>query len=312
MKSKRLNINIFDYGTVLFLVFLVLLFSMTTEYFFTFGNITNILRQISIVGISTVAMTMVIITGGIDLSVGSMLALSSILLAKMLTSGVSMYIAIPITLVVGILMGLINGFLINKIKISPLISTLGTMTIYRGITYIITGGLPVYGFPKVFSFIGQGYIGKIPVPIFILTGVYIVGFVVLYLTKFGTYVYGIGGSEKASILSGIKVNLVRYKVYAISGFLSALAGVISLSRINSGVPNSGTGFELDVVTAVVLGGVSVSGGSGKLLGVIIGCLIIGILSNGMILLNIGEYYQMVVKGLVLLVAVGIDNFSKEI
>ncbi|MDU2148105.1 MAG: ribose ABC transporter permease [Paeniclostridium sordellii] len=311
MKSKRLNINIFDYGTVLFLVFLVLLFSMTTEYFFTFGNITNILRQISIVGISTVAMTMVIITGGIDLSVGSMLALSSILLAKMLTSGVSMYIAIPITLVVGILMGLINGFLINKIKISPLISTLGTMTIYRGITYIITGGLPVYGFPKGFSFIGQGYIGKIPVPIFILTGVYIVGFVILYLTKFGTYVYGIGGSEKASILSGIKVNLVRYKVYAISGFLSALAGVISLSRINSGVPNSGTGFELDVVTAVVLGGVSVSGGYGKLSGVIIGCLIIGILSNGMILLNIGEYYQMVVKGLVLLVAVGIDNFSKE-
>ncbi|CEQ20283.1 ABC transporter permease [Paraclostridium sordellii] len=311
MKSKRLNINIFDYGTVLFLVFLVLLFSMTTEYFFTFGNITNILRQISIVGISTVAMTMVIITGGIDLSVGSMLALSSILLAKMLTSGVSMYIAIPITLVVGILMGLINGFLINKIKISPLISTLGTMTIYRGITYIITGGLPVYGFPKGFSFIGQGYIGKIPVPIFILAGVYIVGFVILYLTKFGIYVYGIGGSEKASILSGIKVNLVRYKVYAISGFLSALAGVISLSRINSGVPNSGTGFELDVVTAVVLGGVSVSGGSGKLSGVIIGCLIIGILSNGMILLNIGEYYQMVVKGLVLLVAVGIDNFSKE-
>ncbi len=310
MKSKKLNINIFEYGIVLFLVFLIGLFSMTTQYFFTFENITNVLRQISIVGISTVAMTMVIITGGIDLSVGSMLALSSILLAKMLTSGVSMYIAIPITLGVGIIMGLINGFLINEIKISPLISTLGTMTIYRGITYIITGGLPVYGFPKEFSFIGQGYIGKIPVPIFILIGVYILGFIILYLTKFGTYVYGTGGSEKASILSGVKVNLVKYKVYAISGFLSALAGVVSLSRINSGVPNAGTGFELDVVTAVVLGGVSVNGGSGKLSGVIIGCLIIGILSNGMILLNIGEYYQMVVKGVVLLVAVGIDNFSK--
>ena len=310
MKSKKLNINIFEYGIVLFLVFLIGLFSMTTQYFFTFENITNVLRQISIVGISTVAMTMVIITGGIDLSVGSMLALSSVILAKMLTSGVNMYIAIPITLGVGIIMGLINGFLINKIKISPLISTLGTMTIYRGITYIITGGLPVYGFPKEFSFIGQGYIGKIPVPIFILIGVYILGFIVLYLTKFGTYVYGTGGSEKASILSGVKVNLVKYKVYAISGFLAALAGVVSLSRINSGVPNAGTGFELDVVTAVVLGGVSVNGGSGKLSGVIIGCLIIGILSNGMILLNIGEYYQMVVKGLVLLVAVGIDNFSK--
>lgn len=310
MKSKKLNINIFDYGIVLFLVFLIILFSITTQYFFTFENITNVLRQISIVGISTVAMTMVIITGGIDLSVGSMLALSSVVLAKMLTLGVSMYIAIPITLGIGIVMGLINGFLINKVKISPLISTLGTMTIYRGITYIITGGLPVYGFPKAFSFIGQGYIGKIPVPIFILIGVYIVGFIVLYLTKFGTYVYGTGGSEKASILSGVKVNLVKYKVYAISGLLAALAGVVSLSRINSGVPNAGTGFELDVVTAVVLGGISVNGGCGKLSGVIIGCLIIGILSNGMILLNIGEYYQMVVKGLVLLVAVGIDNFSK--
>lgn len=310
MKSKKININVFDYGIVIFLIFLIGLFSLTTQYFFTFENITNILRQISIVGISTVAMTMVIITGGIDLSVGSMLALSSIALAKMLTSGISMYIAIPITLIIGIIMGVINGFLINKINISPLISTLGTMTIYRGITYIITGGLPVYGFEKSFSFIGQGYIGKIPVPIFILVGVYIIGFIVLYMTKFGTYVYGIGGSEKASILSGIKVDLVKYKVYAISGFLAALAGVVSLSRINSGVPNTGNGFELDVVTAVVLGGISVNGGSGKLSGVIIGCLIIGILSNGMILLNIGEYYQMVVKGLVLLVAVGIDNFSK--
>lgn len=311
MKNKKINNKVFDYGIVAFLICLVVIFSVTSKYFFTFTNITNILRQISIVGISTVAMTMVIITGGIDLSVGAMLALSSIMLAKMLTSGVNMYLAIPITLVLGIIMGLFNGLLINKTKISPLISTLGTMTIFRGITYIITSGLPVYGFPKEFSFIGQGYIGKIPVPVFILVGVYIVGFIILYMTKFGVYVYGIGGSEKASLLSGIKVNLVKYKVYALSGFLAALAGVVSLSRINSGVPNTGTGFELDVVTAVVLGGVSVNGGVGKLSGVIMGCLIIGILSNGMILLNIGEYYQMVVKGVVLLVAVGIDNYTKN-
>lgn len=311
MKNKKLKINIFEYGIVLFLLCLIVIFSMSSKYFFTFENITNVLRQISIVGISTVAMTMVILTGGIDLSVGSMLALSSVMLAKMLSTGVNMYLAIGVTLVGGIVMGLINGFLINKVKISPLISTLGTMTIFRGIAYIVTGGLPVYGFPKGFSFIGQGYIGSIPVPIFILAGVYIVGFIVLYCTKFGVHVYGIGGSEKASLLSGVKVNLVKYKVYAISGFLAALAGVVSLSRINSGLPNTGSSFELDVVTAVVLGGISVNGGSGKLSGVIIGCLIIGILSNGMILLNIGEYYQMVVKGLVLLVAVGIDNYSKK-
>lgn len=311
MKNKKINNKVFDYGIVMFLICLIVIFSLSNKYFFTFNNITNILRQISIVGISTVAMTMVILTGGIDLSVGSMLALSAIMLAKMMTSGINMFIAIPITLVLGVVMGCFNGFLINKIKISPLISTLGTMTIYRGITYIVTSGLPVYGFPKGFSFIGQGYIGKIPVPVFILVGVYIVGFIILYMTKFGVHVYGIGGSEKASLLSGIKVNKVKYKVYALSGFLAALAGVVSLSRINSGVPNMGNGFELDVVTAVVLGGVSVNGGVGKLSGVIIGCLIIGILSNGMILLNIGEYYQMVVKGVVLLVAVGIDNYTKK-
>lgn len=311
MKSKKLKINIFEYGILLFLLCLIAIFSMSSEYFFTFENLTNIVRQISIVGISTVAMTMVILTGGIDLSVGAILALSSVTLAKMLSGGVNMYLAIGVTLVGGIAMGLINGFLINKIKISPLISTLGTMTIFRGIAYIVTGGLPVYGFPKEFSFIGQGYIGSIPVPIFILAGVYIIGFVILYCTKFGVHVYGIGGSEKASLLSGVKVNLVKYKVYAISGLLASLAGVVSLSRINSGLPNTGSSFELDVVTAVVLGGISVNGGSGKLSGVIIGCLIIGILSNGMILLNIGEYYQMVVKGLVLLIAVGIDNYSKK-
>lgn len=311
MKNKKINDKVFDYGIVAFLICLVAIFSVTSEHFFTFTNITNILRQISIVGISTVAMTMVIITGGIDLSVGAILALSSIMLAKMLTSGINMYLAIPITLVLGIIMGLFNGFLINKAKISPLISTLGTMTIFRGITYIITSGLPIYGFPKEFSFIGQGYIGKLPVPVFILIGVYILGFIILYMTKFGVYVYGIGGSEKASLLSGVKVNLIKYKVYAISGFLAALAGVVSLSRINSGVPNTGTGFELDVVTAVVLGGVSVNGGVGKLSGVIMGCLIIGVLSNGMILLNIGEYYQMIVKGAVLLIAVGIDNYTKK-
>lgn len=308
IKQKK---NLFEYGILLFLLVLIVVFSISSEYFLTFENITNVLRQISIVGICTVSMTMIVLTGGIDLSVGSMLALSSVILAKMMSTGVSMIIAIPITLIAGLLMGFVNGFLINKIKISPLISTLGTMTIFRGITYIITGGLPIYGFPKGFSFIGQGYLGKIPVPVFILCGVYIIGFIILYCTKFGVYVYGTGGSEKASILSGVNVKKVKYKIYAMSGFLAALGGVVSLSRINSALPNTATGFELDVVTAVVLGGISVNGGSGKLSGVILGCLIIGILSNGMILLNVGEYYQMVVKGLVLLVAVGIDKINKN-
>ena len=254
---------------------------------------------------------MVILTGGIDLSVGSILGLSSVILAKLMVSGVSIPISIVLTLLTGMVLGLFNGFLINKVNISPLISTLGTMTIFKGITYIVTGGGTIYGFPKSFSFIGQGYIFGLPVPVIILILVYVFGFFILNNTRFGRYVYGIGGNEKASTLSGVDVVKVKYMVYMISGLLAALASVVMLSRINSALPNAGIGLEFDVVTAVVLGGISVNGGEGKLQGVIVGLLIIGILSNGMILLSVGEYFQTVVKGLVLLTAVGIDNIVKK-
>ncbi|QZY54934.1 ABC transporter permease [Crassaminicella profunda] len=309
--EKKIKSIFFKYGILVFLIFLCIVFSIASPYFLTIDNITIVLRQISIVGICTVGMTMIILTAGIDLSVGAMMALCSVILAKLMVAGVNIFLAIMITLLVGMILGLFNGFLINKIKISPLISTLGTMTIYRGITYIITKGLPVFGFPKSFSFIGQGYLGMVPIPVIILILVYIAGFFILYFTKLGRYIYGIGGNEKASILSGIHVKKVKYMVYVMAGFLTALASIVMLSRINSALPNAGTGFELDVVTAVVLGGISVNGGEGKLAGVIIGSLIMGILSNGMILLNIGEYYQIVVKGIVLLTAVGIDNAVKR-
>lgn len=254
---------------------------------------------------------MVILTGGIDLSVGSMLGLTSVVLAKLMVAGVNVPLAILITLLLGSILGLFNGFLINRINISPLISTLGTMTIYSGITYIITGGKPVFGFPDSFSFIGQGYVLGIPVPIIILALVYILGFFVLNNTKFGRYLYGIGANEKASILSGVDVKKIKYSAYMISGLLSSIAAVVMLSRINSALPSTGSGLEFDVVTAVVLGGISVNGGEGKLQGVFIGLLIIAILSNGMILLGVDSYFQSVVKGLVLLIAVGIDNLSKR-
>ncbi|MBF8984732.1 ribose ABC transporter permease [Lutibacter sp. B2] len=309
--GKKAEQMFFKYGILMFLITLGLIFSIISPYFLTVGNITVVLRQISIVGICTVGMTMVILTGGIDLAVGATMALSSIILAKLLVSGVNILLAIILTLLVGIILGLINGLLINKMNISPLITTLGTLTIFRGITYIVTGGLPVYGFPKGFSYIGQGYVGMIPVPVIILALVYGAGYFILYSTKLGRYIYGIGGNESASILSGVNVKKVKYMVYAISGGLAGIASIVMLSRINSALPNAGIGFELDVVTAVVLGGISVNGGEGRLTGVIIGSLIIGVLSNGMILMSIGEYYQLVVKGVVLLTAVGLDNVVKR-
>lgn len=308
-KVKRSGI--FTYGILIFLIVLFIGLSFSSPYFLTVDNLTKVLRQVAVVGIVTVSMTMVILTGGIDLSVGSMLGLTSVVLAKLMVAGVNVPLAILITLLLGSILGLFNGFLINRINISPLISTLGTMTIYSGITYIITGGKPVFGFPDSFSFIGQGYVLGIPVPIIILALVYILGFFVLNNTKFGRYLYGIGANEKASILSGVDVKKIKYSAYMISGLLSSIAAVVMLSRINSALPSTGSGLEFDVVTAVVLGGISVNGGEGKLQGVFIGLLIIAILSNGMILLGVDSYFQSVVKGLVLLIAVGIDNLSKR-
>lgn len=308
-KVKRTGI--FTYGIVIFLIVLFVVLSFSSPYFFTLGNLTKVLRQVAVVGIVTVSMTMVILTGGIDLSVGSMLGLCAVVLAKLMVWGINVALAIIITLIAGMILGLINGILINEIKISPLISTLGTMTIYSGITYIITGGKGIFGFPDSFSFIGQGYILKVPVPIIILVLVYAFGFFVLNNTRYGRYLYGIGANEKASILSGVNVKRIKYTAYIVSGLLSSLASVVMLSRVNSALPSLGVGLEFDVVTAVVLGGVSVNGGEGKLQGVVIGLLIIAILSNGMILLGVGNYFQTVVKGLVLLIAVGIDNISKR-
>ena len=310
---KRIKEFIFRYGTLLFLIFLIIFFSINSSNFLTVKNLTNVLRQISIIGICTVGATMIILSGGIDLSVGSMIALTGVILAKLMVNGISIPVAIGAALLVGVLLGMCNALLVNYINIPPLIATLGTITIYRGLAYIITKGSAIHGFPESFRIIGQGYVGVIPIPVIIQIIVYIIGFIILYKTALGRHIYGVGSSEKVSYLSGIDVKKVKFFVYTFSGFLAGLAGVVMLSRLNSGLPNTATGFELDVVTAVVLGGISVTGGEGRLEKSILGCLIIGILSNGMILLGIQEFYQMLAKGLVLISAVGIDiNLRKNI
>ncbi|HAJ70314.1 MAG TPA: ribose ABC transporter permease [Alkalibacterium sp.] len=281
--NKIKRTGIFTYGILIFLIGLFIILSFSSPYFFTLANLTTVLRQVAVVGIITVSMTMIILTGGIDLSVGSMLGLCAVVLAKLMVSGVNMVLAIIITLLVGMMLGIFNGFLVNEIKISPLISTLGIMTIFSGLTYMITDGKGIFGFPDNFSFIGQGYLLGIPVPILILVAVYAFGFFILTNTRYGRYLYGIGANEKASVLSGVDVKKVKYIAYMTSGLLSALAAVVMLSRVNSALPNLGEGLEFDVVTAVVLGGISVNGGEGRLQGVVIGLLIIAVLSNGMVL-----------------------------
>jgi ribose/xylose/arabinose/galactoside ABC-type transport system permease subunit len=231
--------------------------------------------------------------------------------ASMMVAGANPSVSILVVLVMGLLVGIINGFFVYEVNINPMIATLGTMGILRGTAYIISGGLPVYGFTKDFTVIGQGYIGPIPVPVIIMAICFVIGYFILEKTSFGRYVYGIGSNREASRLSGVNVREIMYAVYAVCGLLSALAGVVLLSRVNSGQPKAGDGYELDIITAVVLGGVRTSGGEGKIVRVIVGLLIMGVLLNGMIMMNIPDYYQRVVKGIVLLAAISYDMLSTK-
>lgn len=300
------------YGLIFALLILIIFFSTASDAFLSSINIFNVLRQVAVIGITAVGMTIVILTGGIDLSVGSVIAVSAVLSAYLMTSlAMNPFLAAAFSLSAGVIIGFFIGFLINKIDIPPLIATLGMMLSLRGVAYVISGGLPIYGLPESYTLLGQGYLWVIPIPVIVMAFAFLFGYILLNKTVFGRHVYGIGGNEEASRLSGVSVEKVIYKVYGIAGFLSATAGLVLLSRVNSGQPNAGNGYEFDVITAVVLGGISITGGVGSIVGVIVGVLIMGVLSNGMILLNVNEYYQWIVKGMVLLAAVGLDRFSKR-
>lgn len=298
------------------LIVLVVFFSFTTDAFFTPQNLINVVRQISYTGIAAVGATMVLLIGGLDLSIGSVLALTGVIASKVIIEGgYPPMVGIAAGLSVGTLAGVINGLIITRIRIPALITTLGTLTIFRGISFTLTGGLPVFGFPKEkflgFSegvqAIGKGYVFGIPVPVIIMIVVLVFGYIFLYRTYYGRYIYAIGGNLETAHLSGIRVKRMQLLVYALAGFLTGISGMIVMGRVNSGQPSLGVGFELEVITAVVLGGVSITGGSGNLFGIILGVFIMGVLSNGLIILNVSEYNQMVVRGLVLIVAVGIDQ-----
>ena len=255
---------------------------------------------------------MVLLTGGIDISVGSIIALVGVVCAKLTVEGnIPFYLSAVLAILVGTLCGLIVGFMVMKFDVPPLIATLAMQTIARGLAFILTGGIPVYGLPDSARFVGQGYIAGVPTPLILMVVIFAVGFWLLEKTRFGRHVYAIGGNEEVSRLSGINVPLRKMQIYSLSGLFASIAGIIMLSRINSGQPAVSEGFEMDVITGAVLGGVSVAGGEGRILNVVAGVLVMGILSNGMVLLNLDEYWQWVVKGIVLFVAVAFDNVQKK-
>ncbi|HHY58261.1 MAG TPA: ABC transporter permease [Chloroflexi bacterium] len=314
---ERLNAFLSKYGIVLILLAMMLAFSLLSEGFFTTRNIFNIIRQISFMGLIAIGVTMVIITGGIDLGSGSVLALTAVLatsLAQLQTSatlkypGLEVPVIVPIVVALGVgaLTGVINGSLISKFKIPPFIATLGMMTVARGFA-LIYSNKPLSQLTPEYNFIGQGAIFGVPFPVILLILVAVTIHIMLNNTPFGRYIYALGGNEQAARISGVNIDRVKIGVYTLAGLLSGLAGLVVSSRVGSGQPGQGVGIELDAIAAAVIGGTSLSGGIGTIWGTMVGAMIIGVLDNGLILLNVDQYWITIVKGTIIVVAVIIDQ-----
>ena len=309
-KAKLSFANLYStYGVFFILVIEFLIFSLASKSFLTLGNILSVGRQMSFTGIAAIGMTLVMLTGGIDISVGSMLAMAGVLCAKLSADvGLPLWIAVVITL----LIGLINGAAVTRLHIPALIATLATQTILKGIAYLLTNAVPVKNLSATYKFLGQGYIfGVIPVPLIITVALYVLAWWYLDKTYLGRRVYLSGGNEEAARLSGINTKWTITGTYVFSGVFAAIAGVLMAARLGSGQPSVGSGFEMDVITATVLGGISVNGGKGKVVNVFVGACIMGVLANGMTMLNINQYLQWIINGLVLLFAVTMSNLRKS-
>ena len=296
-------------GTILALIILMIFVSILNPAFLQSNNLLNLMRQLIINGFIALGMTFVILTGGIDLSVGSTLALTSAIFAGLLQNGMNTGLAILIALVLGLVLGLLNGILITKGKLAPFIVTLATMTIFRGLTLVYTDGRPIAG-PRddfAFKFLGKGQFLGIPFQVILFILAFLVLWMILNKTALGRKIYAGGGNEKASFISGINIDKVKIWVYVISSLMAVLSGLVLTSRLNSAQPTAGAAYEMDAIAAVVLGGTSMTGGSGSLTGTLIGILILGVLNNGLNLLGVSSFYQQIVKGIVILIAVLIDR-----
>lgn len=302
------------YGTIVVLLVLVLIVTSINPKFMTMYNILNVFRQVSINGLIAFGMTFVILTAGIDLSVGAILGLTGMILGLMIASGTPDFIAIVAVLLMGALLGLFNGVLISKIKLQAFIVTLATMTAFRGITMIISDGIPAMNVTSnapILDFFSQGSVLGIPFPMILFIASFLILLVLLQNTSFGRGVYAIGGNEEVARLSSIPTDRIKTMVYVISGFMSSLAGVILTSRLSSSQPTAGMTFELDAIAAVVIGGTSLLGGRGRLFGTFIGVLIIGVLNNGLNIIGVSAFYQQFIKGIVILLAVILDRKNSQ-
>jgi len=299
-------------SSFLILLLVVIIFSVSSDKFLTASNLSNIALQSSLVAIISIGMTMVMLTAGIDLSVGSVAALSGTICAGMMSSnGLPVLPSILIGIVVGMLAGSINGGLMVFGNIPPFVTTLAMLGVARGLTLVYTEGKPISGFERAFTDLGTRHVGPLPIPVFIWIILLLIAFFVLRYTRFGLYVYAIGGNEETARLAGIRVRLVKIIVYAISGALASISGILLTARLWSAQPQMAVGIELDAIAASVLGGVSLFGGVGNVVGASIGALIIGVLGNGLNLLRIPSYHQQVIKGAVLILAASLDLYSKR-
>ena len=303
--------NIGKYALYVLFVLLCIALAIVKPSFRTLDNMTNVLRQISITGYMAIGMLMVIITGGIDLAAGVTVGLCGAIGASFAQVGGSPIIGIFVGLAVGALVGALNGFLVAGLNMPPFIATLGTKMILNGVALVYTEGRPVTNLSKEFTNIGGGYIGGIPIPVWILLACVLIGIFILRYTKYGRYLYAIGGNELSARVSGVNVRMVKWTVYIINGLFSALCGLVLAARVNAGSPVAGTNYETDAITICVLGGASLSGGVGSIGGAVAGMLFIGVVTNGMNLLNISSYWQLIVKGIIIVAAIVLDMYSKK-
>jgi ribose/xylose/arabinose/galactoside ABC-type transport system permease subunit len=312
MKGRLSSIEWNRYGLIIAFVLWCGALAIFEPVFLTTTNLLNVLRQISMVSIIAIGSFLAILTGGIDLSVGSVTALSGVMAAVLMkTLGLPVGVGILGGILVGAVIGVLNGFMITRIRMAAFIATLITLNLAKGLAFIITDGTPVSGMPEAFVWIGRGYVGFIPFPIIVMVVIFIVAAFVLRSTRFGLRIYGIGGNAEAVRLAGVSVRRHLWIVYSVSGVMAGIAGVILASRLSSGTPNVGESYVFEAITAVVLGGVSLSGGSGGLLGVFLGSVFMGTISNGLNLMNVPSYFQMVAKALLLAAAVTIDTRARH-
>ena len=299
-------------GILIGFVLLCVILTLISPVFLSQKNLLNVLRQTSTNLYLACGMTIIIILGGIDLSVGSVIALSGVVTGGLIAfNNFPVPAAILMGLLAGLLVGATNGFIVAKTTIPPFIVTLATMNIARGAAYLYTGGQPIRVMSDNFNFIGAGYVGKIPTPIIYLVVILVISVLIMNKSKLGRHIYAVGGNSQAAKFSGIKINRVLFFAYTFSGLLAAVAGIVLASRMFSGQPTAGDGAEMDAIAAVVLGGTSMSGGIGKIGGTVIGGLVIGVLNNGLNLMNVNSFWQYIVKGVVILIAVYVDYLKKQ-